>query len=133
MRASGLLLAVGAWALLLRGLFLLPPAEDPSVDLDAGTSFEINIDVYLPAIALTVLLLVVLPFVAVMRLGSLLGIGACLISAGYAMWVDAHHQLLEYIPALSSALRLAGGLSAAGLLLFVVETTLRRPASTVPH
>jgi hypothetical protein len=129
---TGVVLVVAGWAVLLRGLFILAPSDDPLADLDAGASFGINSEVYIPAIALTVGLLVAIPVVLLTRPGSVIGIGACVAAVGFAMWVLSQQELLNYIPGLDSAVRLAASLSVTSLLVFVVETRLRRPVSAIP-
>lgn len=123
---TGVLLVTAGWALLLQGLFLLAPSRDPFVDLDAGESFGVNVAVYVPAIVLTVGLLVAIPVVVLNRRGNMVGMGACVVAAGFATWVLSQQELLSYIPGLDWALQLAAIMSGASLLAFVVETSFRR-------
>jgi Na+/H+ antiporter NhaC len=116
------------WALLLRGLYLLPVSDDTLLDLEAGPAFAINLWVYLPSIALTAALLVSVPLVVFTRVGSVVGIGVGLIAGGFAAWVHSRQELLDYIPGLVGALWLAGAFSIGAVTVLVVEESLRRSA-----
>lgn len=116
-----MVLVLVGWVALLRGLYSSPASDDPALDLDAGSSFAVNVDVYLPALALTAMLVLAMPVTLAVRAGSVVGVIAALATGGFAIWTFSHHDLLAYLPGLSDALWLTGGLSIAAVLLLVLE------------
>lgn len=119
------MLVLAGWTLVLRGLYLLPASQDPGLDLDAGASFDLNLSVYLPAVLLSVLLVVALP-IAVGRRGAVL-LSAALATAtlAFALWVLNRQELTSHIPGLASSLWGAAGLSATALLVCGAGLALR--------
>ncbi|GAB3083883.1 hypothetical protein [Pedococcus soli] len=115
----GLVLLCAAWGVLLFGLFGLPASDDPMVELEAGPSFAINLEVYLPAIVLTLVLLLAVLAVLRDRAATAVGIGAALVAGAFAAWVLNEEPLLDYLPQLRSTLLFSGGLSMLSLLLFL--------------
>ncbi len=126
-KVAGLLLVVAAWGAVLRGLFLLPASTDPAVDLEAWASFAENVSVYLPALALCVLLLVALPVSVGGRRAAPVGVLAGLAVGCFALWVLTRGALLDYLPGLSASLWLAVGLGGVGLLAYPTAYVLQPP------
>ena len=120
----GLLLLSAAWVVVLRGLFLLPVSNSPELDLEAGPAFAINISVYLPALALSLLLLVALPVSVAAGRGAAVGAVAGLAVSVFALWVLTQHALLDYFPGLTAALSLATGLGIVGILAYLAAYAL---------
>jgi hypothetical protein len=114
-------LLLGGWAVLLRGLYLLPRSTVPEYDLDAGGRFAMSIDVYLPALALSLLLLVAAPFVVLRRHGSIGGAAASATAAVFLGWVSQQDALQSNVPDLDGAILVAFGLVAAAFFLFLLE------------
>ncbi|KQV69787.1 hypothetical protein ASC64_08160 [Nocardioides sp. Root122] len=119
---------LGGWAVLLRGLYLLPRTTVPEYDLEAGGRFAMSIDVYLPALALSLLLLVVGPFVVLRRHGSIGGVAASATAAVFLGWVSQQDALQSYVPDLDGAILMAFGLVAAAFFLYLLEI-VARPAT----
>ena len=120
-RAGATALLLGGWAVLLRGLYLLPRTTGPEYDLEAGGRFAMSIDVYLPALALSLLLLVVGPFVVLRRHGSIGGVAASATAAVFLGWVSQQDALQSYVPDLDGAILMAFGLVAAAFFLYLLE------------
>ena len=120
-RAGATALLLGGWAVLLRGLFLLPRTTVPEYDLEAGGRFAMSIDVYLPALALSLLLLVVGPFVVLRRHGSIGGVAASATAAVFLGWVSQQDALQSYVPDLDGAILVAFGFVAAAFFLYLLE------------
>ncbi|MCK9823005.1 hypothetical protein NOCD_05860 [Nocardioides cavernae] len=127
-RAGATALLLGGWAVLLRGLYLLPRTTVPEYDLEAGGRFAMSIDVYLPALALSLLLLVVGPFVVLRRHGSIGGVAASATAAVFLGWVSQQDALQSYVPDLDGAILMAFGLVAAAFFLYLLEI-VARPAT----
>ena len=120
-RAGATALLLGGWAVLLRGLYLLPHSTVPEYDLDAGGRFAMSIEVYIPALALSLLLLVAGPFVVLRRHGSIGGVAATATAVVFLGWVSQHHVLQSYVPQLDGAVFVAFGLVAAAFFMYVLE------------
>ena len=120
-RAGATALLLGGWAVLLRGLYLLPRSTVPEYDLDAGGRFAMSIDVYLPALALSLLLLVAAPFVVLLRRGSIGGVAASATAVLFLVRVAQHDTLQSYVPQLDGAILMAFGLVAAAFFLYLLE------------
>ena len=120
-RAGATALLLGGWAVLLRGLYLLPRSTVPEYDLEAGGRFAMSIDVYLPVLALSLLLLVAAPFVVLRRHGSIGGVAASATAAVFLGWVSQQDALQSYVPDLDGAVFVAFGLVAAAFFLYVLE------------
>ena len=52
-RVSAALLASASWLVVLRGLWFAPISPDPLMDLEAGGGFAANVEVYVPALGIT--------------------------------------------------------------------------------
>ena len=122
LRRLALLLSVGSWLVVLRGLWFAPIAPDPLVDLEAGGGFAANVEVYLPAIAIT------LAFVAVVVAGAsrrAWGVATLVVStttATFSSWTLTRGYLLDYRPSLDA--HLGAGLGVAIIAAIVVVLTL---------
>ena len=117
-KVIGVALVGVAWATVLYGLFLTPVSTDPLLDLEAGPSFAVNLFVYLPALALSVLLVVALVVAFAHRKGAVAGAAVAVVVGAFAMWVLAQQELLAFRPELRVALLVAQALSLLGLLAF---------------
>lgn len=120
------LLVVGGWATLLSGLYLQPASADPELDLEAGGSFAAGLTVYLPALALSVALLVALGIVVLAGrvLSGIVGITAGVVVALFAWWVSAQGYLTAYLPGLGDLLGPAAVLGAAAAAVSLVGMAL---------
>jgi hypothetical protein len=106
------------WLVVLRGLYFLTPSSRPELDLEAGPSFAVNLAVYLPSMALTVVLLVLLPVaVTATRVGAATVTAAAGITGAFGLWVLTQDALLDYLPGLSG--HLWGGVALSGTALVV--------------
>lgn len=128
LKVVGLLLLAAGWVLVLRGLFLLPVPDDPELDLEAGPAFALNVSVYLPALALTVLLVVAIPCAAAVSRGAEVGVVIAAVVGGFVWWVLTQEPLLRYIPGLRNGLLLAAAVTGMGLLVLCVTLATNGPA-----
>jgi hypothetical protein len=118
-QVTAILLTVTSWAAVLAGLWLAPPSSDQTVDLEGGGGFAAGLDVYLPALALTLVFLVVL--VACARKPR--SAGPLLVSlavVGFAAWVLQQDYLLAYLPSLAFVLWIAIAIAVTGALVAAI-------------
>ena len=120
-RTGATALLLGGWAVLLHGLYLLPRSTVPEYDLDAGGRFAMSIEVYLPALALSLLFVVVAPFVVLGRRGSIGGVAASVTAVLFLVRASQHHVLQSSVPQLDGAILMAFGLVAAAFFLYLME------------
>lgn len=132
LKVGGLLVVAAGWAAVLRGLFLLPVSPDPRLDLEAGPAFAINVAVYLPAVVLTVLLVVAVPVAAATSRGSEIGLAASALVAAFIWWAMVQEPLLLYVPGLRSTLLIAAGLVVVGMVVLAVALATRRAPVATP-
>ena len=108
-----IVLVTAGWAVLLRGLWFAPVSSDQEVDLEGGGGFAASFSVYLPALALSLVFLVVL-LVAWRNPRS---VGPLLVGvavAGFAAWVLSQGYLLDFRPSLAAHLWASIALAAVG-------------------
>jgi hypothetical protein len=120
LRRLALLLSVGSWLVVLRGLWFASIAADPALDLEAGGGFAANVEVYLPAITLA---FVVVVMAAASRRGW--GVATLVVStttATFSSWALTRGYLLDYRPSLDA--HLGAGLGIAIIAAIVVVLTL---------
>lgn len=117
-KVVGVVLVGVAWAAVLYGLFLTPVSTDPVLDLEAGPSFAVNLFVYLPALALSVVLLVALIASLAHGKGAVAGAAVAVAVGSFTMWVLAQPDLLAYRPELRVLLLVAQSSALLGLLAF---------------
>ena len=113
LRAWPVALAVGSWLVVLRGLWFAPASPDPVVDLEGGGSFAAGLDVFLPALALTVLFLVLLVVGAAARLSAPAFVVNVLVVV-FSAWTMSRGYLLDYMPSLAIHLWTGNALAAIG-------------------
>lgn len=120
-----LLVACG-WAAVLAGLYLQPVSEDPELDLEAGGSFAAGLTVYLPALALSVVLVVtvVLVLLTSRTVAGVFGTGAGVVVTLFAWWVSAQDYLTAYVPGLTGLLWPAALLGVAAAVVSLVGLVL---------
>jgi hypothetical protein len=103
-KSAAALVAV-AWAAIGYGLFFSAPDRQAWDDLEAGGRFAVNVTVYLPYLALTLLLLVVV-LLGLLNSSDLVWLPATTAVgiASFAWWVASHGLLLEAQPQLQALL-----------------------------
>jgi len=133
-------LVLVGWLVVLRGLYLLPPSPSPELDLEAGPAFGLSVEVYLPSVAVTVLLAVLLVVAVLPRpFAPAAALTAAAVSGSFAFWVLTRDALLTNRPGLGGHLVAATVLSAAALVVAATAAMSARagsgehaPASVVP-
>jgi len=119
---AGFLVLLG-WLVTVRGLYFLSPSPRPELDLEAGPAFAMNVMVYLPSLAITVLLLVVLAVtVATRRLGPVTVVATAGVVFAFCLWVLTQDALLGFLPGLGG--HLWSGVALSGTALVVACAAL---------
>ena len=121
-------LAAAGWLVVLHALCFRTPSTDPALDLDAGGAFALNVDVYLPALGLSLVLLAVLVVGAAVRRPDVVALVLGLTTAGFAGWTLRQDVLRAYLPGLTSELLVGGSVGLVALMLGVLAWRPRVPA-----
>lgn len=130
MRTVASVMVLIGWAVVLVGLYVIPVSPDPELDLEAGGSFAAGFAIYLPATALTVLLLGLLPTAVWAKwVGPLAVVMAACLVCPFGFWILAQDYLLDYRPGLEALVWFHIGLSGAALILGATAAALTREAS----
>ncbi len=117
LRVAAAVITLVAWLIILWGLYFAPISPYPDFDLEAGAAFGVSLAVYLPAMLLSVLVLVLLVVGAITRL---LGVAAAVIGclvAPFGLSILSQHDLLRYRPGLSDYVWVGIALSCIGLVV----------------
>jgi len=132
LRAAAAFLVLLGWVVLLRGLHL-SPSPRPELDLEAGPAFGTTVEVYLPAIGLTAILVVLLPVgLLARRLWPAAALTAACLAGAFGLWVLTRSELLAHLPGLKGHLVAHTVLSAAALVLAGTAAMSARAASPRP-
>jgi hypothetical protein len=119
-RWTAAVLAVVGWLVVLRALCFGTPSTDPELDLDAGGALALNIDVYLPALGLSLALLAVLVVGAVVRRPDVVALVLGLTTAAFAGWTLRQDPLRAYLPGLTTELLVGASLGMLAVMLGVL-------------
>lgn len=131
-RWLGAVLAVAGWLLLLAAPSSTTPTTDQTLDLEAGGGFAATIEVFLPSMALSAALLVVLGVCAALRRPDVGALVTGVTTAAFAGWVATRGYLMDYFPGLGIALAEGAGLGLVGLLLGVLAWKPRPAPAPAP-
>lgn len=133
LRIFATLLVLVAWVVVVRGLYYTSPSPRPELDLEGGGGFAANLEVYLPSMGITLLLLALLSVGLFARhVGSLAAAMAGGLTLAFGFWVLTRRYLLDYLPALDLHLWFNIGLSAIAILIAVLAGLTYREASQAP-
>ncbi|KRE93522.1 hypothetical protein ASG76_13790 [Nocardioides sp. Soil774] len=113
-------LAAAGWLVVLHALCFRTPSTDPALDLDAGGAFALNVDVYLPAFGLSLVLLAVLVVGAAVRRPDVVALVLGLTTAGLAGWTLRQDLLRAYFPGLTAELLVGASIGMLALMLGVL-------------
>ncbi len=115
-------LAAGGWLVVLRGLWFGPTSADPTLDLEAGGAFAANFEVYLPALALTLVFVVVAIASAATRAWGRVALVVSTTTVVFSFWTLSRGYLLDYRPDL--AFHLWAGIDTEVVAALLVVLTL---------
>ena len=120
-----------AWGRLCEGLLLLPPSDDPMVDLEAGGGFAASIFVYLPGLVLTAVLAGLVLVALSPRPASapvlIAAAGVIVAFTAYVLIQDAllAHYLTDYLPGLGAHVWQAMALAEVSIVPAAASTVVR--------
>jgi hypothetical protein len=119
-----------AWGRLCEGL-LLPPSDDPMVDLEAGGGFAASVLVYLPGLVLTAVLAGLVLVALSPRPASapvlIAAAGVVVAFTAYVLIQDAllAHYLTDYLPGLGAHVWQAMALAEVSIVPAAASTVVR--------
>lgn len=124
-------MAAGGWLVVLHALWFGTPSTDPELDPDAGGALALNIDVYLPALGLSLALLAVLVVGAAVGRPDVVALVLGLTTTAFAGWTLRQDLLRAYLPGLTSELLVGASIGMLALMLGVLAWRPR--AGVVPE
>ena len=113
-------IAVTGWLVVIHALWFGTASTDPRLDLDAGGALALNIDVYLPAVGLSLALVAVLAAGVAVRRPDVVAVVVGLSTAAFAGWTLRQDLLRAYLPDLTGALLVGGSLGLVAVVLGVL-------------
>ena len=123
LRVSALVLSAASWLVVLRGLWFAPVSSDPAVDLEGGGSFAANVDVYLPALVLTLVFLTMFLAGAAKRGWQVAVLVVSITTAAFSAWTLSRDYVLDWRPSLDNHLAASIVLAAIACILVVLSAT----------
>ena len=113
-------LAAAGWLVVVHALWFGTPSTDPRLDLEAGGALAVNIDVYLPAVGLSLALLAVLVVGGATRRPDVVAAVLGPTTAAFAGWTLRQDALRAYLPGLTTELLVGGSVGLVALMLGVL-------------
>lgn len=129
MRTAGILIVLAGWLAVFRGLYLLPTSPRPEFDLEAGSGFGVTMEVYLPALMITVLLLLILTVGAIAREVGLAVVMVGVMTLTFEFWTLTRSELLDYLPGLTTHLWLSIAFNGTALIIVGLAAMVDREGS----
>ena len=129
LRTAGILIVLIGWLVVFRGLYLLPVPPRQEFDLEAGSGFGVTMEVYVPALMITVLLMLILTVGAISHEVGLSVVRVGVMTLTFEFWTLTRSELLDYLPGLTTHLWLSIALHGTALSVVGLASAVAREGS----